>query len=238
MTLARGRIETGLELAVIFGALATIPLTIAQEMSIDEPLLLAADWAIWAIFFVEFTAMLYLAAERPAYAKANWLSVAVIVFSLPLLPALLGLTRLVRLTRLARVIRIVTVAVRGSRAVGQIVGRRGFLYVSGGCAFLILAGAGVLVLAEPGTVSRSYWEAVWWGIVTTTTVGYGDIAPVSTLGRFVGVALMFAGIGLVATLAAAIAAHFVEQDDAEDQATVEAKLARIERLLERIIEKG
>jgi len=49
---------------------------------------------------------------------------------------------------------------------------------------------------------------------------------------------MFAGIGLVATLAAAIAAHFVEQDDAEDQATVEAKLARIERLLERIIEKG
>ena len=238
MTLARSRIETGLELAVIFGALATIPLTIAQEMGMDQSAFLAADWTIWAIFFVEFTVMLYLAAERPAYAKANWLSVAVIVFSLPLLPALLGLTRLVRLTRLSRVIRIVTVAVRGSRAVGQIVGRRGFLYVSGGCAFLILAGAGVLVLAEPGTVSRSYWEAVWWGIVTTTTVGYGDIAPVSTLGRFVGVGLMFAGIGLVATLAAAIAAHFVEQDDAEDQATIEAKLDRIERLLGQIIEKG
>ncbi len=48
---------------------------------------------------------------------------------------------------------------------------------------------------------------------------------------------MFAGIGLVATLAASVAAHFVEQDDAEVQAAIEAKLDRIESLVTKIIEE-
>jgi voltage-gated potassium channel len=231
----RKRTEAILEWGVVLGALATIPLTIAQEAGANS-WVVVGDWIVWVIFLVEYVVMIGLADNRSAYAKSNLLSVAVIVLSFPALPTVLALTRLARLTRLTRIIRVFAVAARGARALGQVLGRRGFLYVAGVCGILILTGAAVMLLAEPDSVPRGYWDAVWWAVVTTTTVGYGDISPVSPLGRVIGVILMFAGLGLVATLAASIAAYFVEQDDAEEQADVEARLTRIEALLQLLTE--
>ena len=46
-------------------------------------------------------------------------------------------------------------------------------------------------------------DAIWWALVTITTVGYGDIFPVTFLGRLTGVFVMFAGIGIIGALARA-----------------------------------
>jgi voltage-gated potassium channel len=81
------------------------------------------------------------------------------------------------------------VAAHGARALGKILGRRGFVYVAGTCAFLVLTGGAVLRVVEPETVA-SYRDGLWWAIVTTTTVGYGDIFPVSPVGRIAGTVLM------------------------------------------------
>ena len=58
---------------------------------------------------------------------------------------------------------------------------------------------------------QSFTDALWWAIVTLTTVGYGDISPTSAGGRLIGVVLMFFGIGVLGLFTATIAGVFVEK---------------------------
>ena len=98
---------------------------------------------------------------------------------------------------------------------------------------LVIVFAGALMsLAEPQTVHGNMWDGMWWAIVTATTVGYGDISPVSPLGRVIAIVLMLFGIGLTATLAASVAAYFVSSDKGNDLHEVVARLDRVECLLE------
>ena len=73
---------------------------------------------------------------------------------------------------------------------------------------LVLVGAAGLTWFEE---DRPFHDAIWWSIVTLTTVGFGDISPVSLGGRLIGVVLMFFGIGVLGTFTATIAGAFVEQ---------------------------
>jgi voltage-gated potassium channel len=61
-------------------------------------------------------------------------------------------------------------------------------------------------------------DALWWGFVTITTVGYGDFYPVTTLGRMVGVAVMFAGVGIIGALASILASLLVPPPKTEETA--------------------
>jgi voltage-gated potassium channel len=58
---------------------------------------------------------------------------------------------------------------------------------------------------------RSLWDGVWWAVVTMGTVGYGDIYPMTTGGRAVGLMLIFAGVGLMSLFTATIASIFIER---------------------------
>ena len=59
-------------------------------------------------------------------------------------------------------------------------------------------------------------DALWWAFVTITTVGYGDQYPVTTLGRAVGVFVMFAGVGIIGSLASILASVLVPQPEPDD----------------------
>jgi voltage-gated potassium channel len=73
---------------------------------------------------------------------------------------------------------------------------------------LLLFGAIGLAVFEPQV---NWFNALWWSIVTLTTVGYGDIAPTTTGGRIIGAILMLVGIGVLGMFTATIASVFVEQ---------------------------
>src|SRR5436305_3777312 len=74
---------------------------------------------------------------------------------------------------------------------------------------------------------KSFWDSFWWAIVTMTTIGYGDIYPVTTGGRVVAILLMFAGIGTLGIVTAAIAAYFVKSD--------QLQLLRIRRIRDHVV---
>ena len=92
--------------------------------------------------------------------------------------------------------------------------RENLFRLAGVIVVLILAGAAGLTWFEE---DRPFPDAVWWAIVTLTTVGFGDIAPVSLGGRVIGVVLMFFGIGVLGTFTATIAGVFVEKRTRRDR---------------------
>jgi voltage-gated potassium channel len=63
--------------------------------------------------------------------------------------------------------------------------------------------------AQPEAFS-SIPEAMWWGVATLTTVGYGDVAPITPLGQFVGAIVAVLGIGLFALPASILASGFID----------------------------
>lgn len=227
------RLERHLEVAVIVAAIVTIPVIIAQELDVRGWAISVLDWAIWVVFAADLATGLTLAVRRGQrpYLRRRWLNFAVVVLTLPVLPELLKTLRLVRLVRVARVLRVLLVEARALRALRSVFTRRGFAYVAGIAGLLIVTGGALMAVVEPETVRGGMWDGIWWAIVTASTVGYGDIAPESLGGRILATLLILAGIGVVGTLAASVAAYFVGEDESARLREVEERLRSIESLL-------
>lgn len=231
----RDRIERPLEFLVILAALATIPVVIAQERGDTRVWVALADWAVWIAFALEFGLMGLVAADRKKYTLQNIVGLTIVVFSFPLLPDLLALLRVVRIARVVRLFRLVRVLaalVRGMRKMRDSVGGQSVLYVGALTLVLAVSGAGLLVVIEPATVNDSFIDGLWWAMVTVSTVGYGDIAPQTLLGRLLAVVLMLCGLGLLSTLAATISAYFVGEEEDAKLEDLRNRLERIEATLE------
>jgi voltage-gated potassium channel len=231
------RLEKTLDVAVVIGALATVPLTLLLEQGSTASWTLVADWMVWAVFLVEFV-------FKTVYAKFDHRQraffAAIVLLSFPGLPTLLGLVRVarvvrvVRLSRSLRMARVMGATAWGISAVRTILGRKSMVYVGAISVLVILAGGGGIALLEPETAHGGFLDGIWWAIVTASTVGYGDIAPVTFLGRVIAVVLMLAGVGLISTLAASITTYFLGQQENEELIAIKAQLNRIELLLEQM----
>ena len=101
----------------------------------------------------------------------------------------------------------------------------------------------IFYLAEPQI--KTFGDGIWWALVTITTVGYGDITPLTTLGRFVAGALMLFGLGLIATVTAIISAKFIQNyvdhhtndDILEKLEELEDEIEKLEEIEEDLLEK-
>lgn len=120
------------------------------------------------------------------------------------------------------------------KQVAAVAQRRG-LQIYGAVTVKLIAGSALLVWglersAPDGNIETA-GDALWWALVTTTTVGYGGTFPVTTEGRAIAVFLMLVGIGLVGVATANVAAYFVETGQADELADLRRQLDRIEALL-------
>jgi voltage-gated potassium channel len=82
-----------------------------------------------------------------------------------------------------------------------------------------LSGATVFYLIElqSNPALKSFGQAVWWVLVSITTVGYGDIVPVTSAGKFLGIILIFTGVALVSMFTATVSSIFVAQKLKEER---------------------
>ena len=84
---------------------------------------------------------------------------------------------------------------------------------------------------------ETFGDGIWWALVTITTVGYGDITPLTTLGRVVAGLLMLLGLGLIATITAIVSAKFIQNYvDGHTNDDVLEKLEELETEIEKIEE--
>ena len=112
-------------------------------------------------------------------------------------------------------------------------------------AIVVVVGASLLVLEfeslQPGGSIVDPGDALWWALVTVTSVGYGDKYPVSSVGRAAAIVVMVVGISLWGVLASSLAATFVRprrrtkaQESAGMQEQLDHVLESLHRLEERV----
>jgi voltage-gated potassium channel len=70
---------------------------------------------------------------------------------------------------------------------------------------------------------------LWWALVTITTVGYGDITPLTNLGRIIAITLMIMGIGFIATITAAVSSYFISSFG-DDDVTINDLAKKLDKL--------
>ncbi len=180
-------------LAIVAVWLVTLPPTSRVEL---------ASYAIWGLFVADYVVRLVRAPDRRRFVREH------VIELIAILPwDVLRIARVLRLVRLLRVLRAGIWFWRATRAVREIATQNGLLYVLAAASGIVLVGSAVFRVVEPGV--KSYSEALWWAIVTVTTVGYGDIAPRTAAGRLVAVVLMLVGIGVLGMVTSSLATYFL-----------------------------
>ena len=220
-------------------ALLVIPVLVMEDRATTPELrqgALIVNWIIWLAFVVEF-AFKWAADRTLGYPRRAWFDLLLIIVTPPFgVPDAMQGIRSLRLLRLLRLLRAFGVAAMGFRLAQRHFGQKKFHYVlMTACATVILGAVAVFALeADENKGIRHFGDALWWAITTVTTVGYGDITPVTPEGRLVAVVLMLAGIGVIGVFTATVASLLFEEQQTQNPETDEilARLERIEKALE------
>lgn len=168
----------------------------------SSKLLVGSLFVLWFIFFVEYVVRLVVTPDTRGYVKRRWVEPATV-----LIPPLQG-WHVVGIEKMSVVVHEVELRVE------SILKHHGLFRVLIAAVGTIFLGAWMVQLFEenaPGSNIHNYPNALWWAIVTVTTVGYGDRYPVTEGGRVVASCLMLVGIGLIGVLTATVASVFVKE---------------------------
>ena len=169
----------------------------------------------WLVFVVDLIVHMRL---RPHYLHTGVgkFDLGIVVLTSPWYLLIGNGGQFVALLRLARLARVAMIGFKTPR-IKRLLERLGrpFLYV----AIMLVVCSAIVERAEHHKHGFStFGDSLWWGVVTITTVGYGDLVPESRVGRVTATVLMLTGIALLGTVAASLASLFRSEDVADEQA--------------------
>lgn len=236
------RIIRRVELPVAILSLLVIPALVMEERATSpqvRQLAVAINWTIWVVFVIEF-AIRWVADRTLAFPRKAWFDLLLILVSPPFgVPEALQGTRSLRVLRLLRLVRALGVAAMGLRLAQRHFGERKFHHIFVVAVTTVVLGALGIYAVETGLNPSigGFGDALWWAVVTATTVGYGDVSPVTLEGRLIAILLMVTGIGVIGVFTATVASFFFEeqQHTGPDNAALAARLDAIDRKLDRVM---
>jgi voltage-gated potassium channel len=165
------------------------------------------ETVLTGVFVSEFVSRLVAAHDRRQYVRGHWID------ALALVPPVRAL-RVLRLLRLFRLVRAFAGFYRAAMHVQGLARHRGFAWLIVSWLSVMVVCSAFVYQAEHGVnkLLSSPFDALWWGVSTLTTVGYGDTYPVTPDGRLGAMALMLLGIGLFSGITATITSYFISQE--------------------------
>jgi voltage-gated potassium channel len=174
----------------------------------SHTILLHVDNGICCVFLYDFLYRFLRAENKLKFLRWGWID---LVSSIPVFPAL----RIGRIVRIVRVLRLIR-AFRSVKTIGTVLfanRTKGALATTVFLSTLLIVFSSIAILQvenDPNSNIHGPGDALWWSIVTITTVGYGDRFPATSEGRLIGSILMVAGIGLFSVFSGAFAAWFTK----------------------------
>jgi voltage-gated potassium channel len=216
-------------LALAVGSLPLLLLELARQRLApsDRLFLHVVNYTILIAFAVDYVVELVTARRRLVYVQREWTSLLIVVAqAASLAPGLapVGALRVLRAGRAWRLIAVVgrLMAIGGAatkegrtilrrHAAGFALAMAGFTWISAAVAFTLVEDVG------PTGRLHSFFDGLWWASTTITTVGYGDVFPVTGPGRVIGVFTMVVGISTFAVVTAKVAEFLVRTPRDEEQ---------------------
>jgi voltage-gated potassium channel len=232
--------------------LALLALAIIPSLLLDEhthslqfhQVATGLNWVVWVAFCGELGVKAWLSGDARSFLRHAWFDLLIVLVSPPFIgPEYLQGVRLMRLARFARILRLlraVGIAGIALESAKDALRHRRFHYVVLTSIVVVSLGAFGIYGVEHGhnNTIQSLGDAFWWAIVTATTVGYGDLSPMTPEGRLIAVALMLVGIGFISILTATIASLFFDHDKRDvnrDLIRLEERLAQVERKQDEVL---
>lgn len=206
-----------------------IPLITLSPNDPSYQLAKVIDYGLCGFFFVQFLVLLVMAPKRWTYFKSRgWLDLCSSIMWIDFL-------RIVRVVRLLHFLRTLvemrsvvrTLIKNSSMSVPLIIGLMTMLG-------LYLASSMILHFESSEGAIRTPIDAVWWAVVTITTVGYGDLVPSTVSGRMVGMMLMVFGVAFYGVISGLLASWLVDMEDQERSAQEQAQLRSIQNKVEQL----
>ncbi len=209
------------DVALIFAIALSITVVMLESvesyrMEYGE-LLTTTEWVLTAFFGVEYLLRLLCVASPARYARSFF----GIVDLLAILPTFLGLfvpgtqalvvIRTVRILRVFRVLKLAHYVRESEHLMRALVASRRKIevFVATVLMLVVIFGSLMYVIEGPTHGFTSIPRGIYWAIVTMTTVGYGDIAPQTSLGQAVSAVIMILGYGIIAVPTGIMTAQFV-----------------------------
>lgn len=201
---------------VTLAALTTVAFVVLDfcgKISLTQQPYYIIDTLILLFFTADYAVRFFCSDDRKKFFKSNVFDLIAIIpfnaiFQAFRIFRVFRLAKLTRLAKFSRVVRAVAFLEVVKRKINGILHTNGLIYILYINAALVIISSVIISYTE----SMSFGDALWWSIVTCTTVGYGDISPSTTVGRVVAVILMLFGIGLIGMLTGAITTFFTQRD--------------------------
>ena len=175
---------------------------------------------LWGLFAADYCIRLYLAPRRLYFITHNLMNLAIV-----LLPAwrIVSFLAMIHLTTNRQYKRLSELAVKlfGYTAI-----------------FIIMFALAIYSVesSEPGAMIRDLPTAYWWTFTTLATVGYGDVYPITGIGRVIAVVVMLYGVGMVAVATGALASWIIEKIGGREEQEYPATKADVDDLRQEISE--